>query len=164
MTAAPSPRLLPKARKFYRIGDPDGQFPDWHPGGAVKDPGRWNLDGEAIIYASESYALAMLEKLAHWNGTLPSNQHYVEAEVPVGTSYEVFQPALHTGWDTEPSPVAKSFGSRWLREMRSAVLFVPSVLSPGDRNVLVNPSHPEVIRIEVGLETPVRWDGRLLNH
>jgi RES domain-containing protein len=153
-SAASAVRLLPKLRRLYRIGDADGEYPVWHSGGSLRNPGRWNLEGEPVIYAAESYALAMLEKLVHWNGIVPSNQHFVEAEVPAGTSYEAVQVAALSGWDADSSPVAKAFGSRWLREGRSAILFVPSVLSPTDRNVLINPLHPDAKGIEAGLETP----------
>ena len=41
-----------------------------------------------MIYACESYAAAMLEKLAQWNGVFPENQHFVEIGIPRGVSYE----------------------------------------------------------------------------
>ncbi len=30
-----------------------------------------------------------LEKLAHFNGVLPSNQHFIEITLPAGTTYQV---------------------------------------------------------------------------
>ena len=42
-----------------------------------------------MLYASESYSTAMLEKLAHWNGALPPNQHFIEITILRGASYEV---------------------------------------------------------------------------
>ena len=125
-------------------------------------PGRWNESGEAVIYAAERYSIAMLEKLAHWDGMIPENQHFVAATIPVGVSYEVFQPAAHPGWDGSDKTVAQQFGSTWAREKRSAILLVPSVFAPMEQNVLVNTAHPDAARIIPGLETPVWWDNRLL--
>jgi RES domain-containing protein len=147
----------------YRIGDAAGEFAVWHPGGAMRYPGRWNVMGDAVIYAAQAYSLAMLEKLAHWNGVLPQNQHFVAAMIPAGVSYEVFQPAAHVGWNAGVQMVAKRFGSIWLREVRSAVLIVPSVIAPMENNVLVNPLHSDAARIVPGLEQPVWWDARLVS-
>jgi RES domain-containing protein len=58
--------------------------------------------------------------------------------------------------------VAKRFSSIWLREARSAVLIVPSIIAPTENNVLVNPLHPDAAGITLGLEQPVWWDARLL--
>jgi RES domain-containing protein len=146
----------------YRIGDPAGEFPVWHPGGAMRHPGRWNVTGDAVIYAARAYSLAMLEKLAHWNGLLPRDQHFVSATVQAGVSYEVFQAAAHVGWNAPVQTVAKQFGSIWLREVRSAVLVVPSVIAPMENNVLINPLHGDAARIVPGLEQPIWWDDRLL--
>lgn len=151
--------------RLWRIGDPAGEFPVWSGAGAALFPGRWNLDGDAVIYATQSYPLATLEKLAHWNGALPPNQHFVEATAPAGTSYEVFQPAARPDWAAEAMTSARAFGAEWLRQRRSLLLLVPSVLAQGEnmeRNVLVNPGHPEAAAIAVGLEVPVWWDGRLV--
>ena len=115
-----------------------------------------------MIYASERYSLSMLEKLAHWNGVLPPNQHYVLAVIPEGVSYEVFQPAAHVGWNSIVQTVAKTFGSTWMRERRSAILIVPSAIAQVEMNVLINTSHPDANRIVPGRETPVWWDSRLL--
>jgi RES domain-containing protein len=128
----------------------------------MRHPGRWNVTGDAVIYAAQAYSLAMLEKLAHWNGILPPNQHYVAAVIPAGVSYEVFQPAAHVGWNAPVQMVAKRFGSIWLREARSAVLVVPSVIAPMENNVLINPLHGDAARIVPGLEQPIWWDDRLL--
>jgi RES domain-containing protein len=146
----------------WRIGDPAGAYPVWHAGGAMINPGRWNTDGDPMIYASEHYSLSMLEKLAHWNGILPPNQHYVQASIPVGVSYEVFQPAAHIGWDAVVQTVAKGFGSTWMLQKRSAVLIVPSAIAPVEKNVLINMAHPDAARIVPGREIPVWWDSRLL--
>jgi hypothetical protein len=59
------------------------------------------------------------------------------------------------------STVSKRFGEAWCRERRSLVLLVPSVVARLDRNVLINPTHPEFSRLETSLHEPVYWDRRL---
>jgi RES domain-containing protein len=93
-------RRLRDARTAYRIGDPRGEFPIWHPGGARLVDGRWHEAGASVVYASEHYATAMLEKLVHFSGVLPDGQHFLEVHVPAGTSYEVVNvDALPGRWD-----------------------------------------------------------------
>jgi RES domain-containing protein len=124
-------------------------------------PGRWNTPGSPVIYTSEHYSTALLEKLVHGSGRLPPNQHFVQITVPRGVSYEVFSPAALPGWDAMPATVSKSFGEEWCRDRRSVVLLVPSVVARVDSNVLINPAHPEFSRIETSLHEPVYWDRRL---
>ena len=84
-----SPRALPEAIRAYRIGDVDGRFPVWSVEGAMQVAGRWHRLGAEVIYASEHYSTALLEKLVYCNGVLPPNQHFVEVAIPAGVSYEV---------------------------------------------------------------------------
>jgi RES domain-containing protein len=50
-----------------------------------------------MIYASEHFSTALLEKLVHGSGRLPPNQHYVEITIPPGVTYEMFDAAAHPG-------------------------------------------------------------------
>ena len=106
----------------------------------------------------------MLEKLAHYNGVLPPDQHFIEIDIPVGTSYEVVTKDILPEWDLRDSPQARAHGSKWLDEMRSAILIVPSYVAREEQNVLINPHHPEAVKIRPTLEKPVWWDNRLFEH
>jgi RES domain-containing protein len=68
---------------------------------------------------------------------------------------------LPSGWDSESSAKARVIGDRWLREARSALLIVPSVIARLDRNALVNPLHPDATRLIVSEPQKVKWDKRL---
>src|SRR5512133_1880083 len=51
--------------------------------GAARSPGRWNEEGEAVVYAAVSIALAVLETAAHINDRgLPMNRFVVRIDVP----------------------------------------------------------------------------------
>ena len=147
----------------YRIGDPAGQFPVYSTEGARRVSARWHETGDAVIYASRHYSTAMLEKLVHWAGHMPPNQHFVEITIPVGTSYEVFSADHHPDWHQADGEVARRFGHRWFDDGRSAILIVPSVVARMEENVVISATHPDAGAIEVDVERPVWWDERLFS-
>ena len=157
------PGVLTEPIRAYRIGDPDGLFPVWSAEGAKQIQGRWHATGQEVIYASEHYSTALLEKLVQCNGILPPNQHFVEATIPQGVSYEVVSEDSLPGWSRSSGASARAFGSQWYRGLQSAVLIVPSVVARLEQNIVINATHPdfERRRIAVGPEMPVRWDLRL---
>ena len=156
-----TPRTLPETIRAYRIGDPAGQFPVWSTEGAKRVSGRWHEAGAGVIYVSEHYSTAMLEKLVHWNGALPPNQYFIEVTIPRGTSYEVVTADTVPNWFEPSGESARHFGRQWYVENRSAILFVPSVVARMERNIVINRRHPDFGTLTVGLETPVWWDQRL---
>lgn len=145
----------------YRIGDPDGIHPIYDSEGARLYPGRWNTAASPVIYTSEHYSTAMLEKLVHANSVLPPNQHLIRITIPNGTRYEVFSTAAHPGWDSKDEGLCKAFGQQWFQEQRSAILLVPSIPARLERNILINPHHPDAAAITHDLPEPVWWDERL---
>ncbi|MEP9374701.1 RES family NAD+ phosphorylase [Mesorhizobium sp. KR1-2] len=154
-------QVLDRTLTSFRIGDPSGAYPIFDATGSTIAPGRWNTPGSSLIYTSEHYSTALLEKLVHGSGRLPPNQHYVAITIPRGVSYEVFSPPALPGWDSMPAAASKAFGERWFQEKRSAILLVPSVVARLDRNVLINPAHAEFATIQTSLHEPVYWDRRL---
>ena len=145
----------------FRIGDPDGAHPIYDSEGARLFPGRWNTAVSPIVYTSEHYSTAMLEKLVHANAVMPPNQHFIRITVPNGVSYEVFQTADHPGWDSKNETVCKTFGGAWFAEGRSALLLVPSIPARLERNILINPQHADAGGITYELPEPIWWDDRL---
>lgn len=103
----------------------------------------------------------MLEKLVHASSVLPPNQHYIRITIPNGASYEIFDTAKHPGWDGKRETICKHFGLAWVKEARSAILIVPSIPARLDRNILINPAHPDAAAITHELPTPIWWDDRL---
>ena len=146
--------------RAYRIGHWSGRHPVFSAVGATLFGGRWHTVGQRVIYASAHYSTALLEARMYVVAP-PSNQRFVEIRIPASTSYEVLDPDHLPGWDEPLSHAARAFGSLWLEERRSALLIVPSVVAPIDRNVLINPTHPDTQGFVVGVEQVVRWDSRL---
>jgi RES domain-containing protein len=154
-------QVLDRGLTCFRIGDPAGGYPIFDATGSTIAPGRWNTVGSPMIYTSEHYSTALLEKLVHGSGALPPNQHFVTVTIPRGLTYEVFLPASLPGWDRTPASVSRTFGEAWCLDRRSVALIVPSVVARLDRNVLINPAHPEFRHIAATLHEPVFWDSRL---
>lgn len=147
--------------KAFRIAD--ARHPVFDSWGAMLLGGRWNSRGKRVIYAAETYAGALLEQLAHANiGVLPGQQRWVEIDIPDDVVVERVLPEEVPGWN-EPAMVAsRKRGDRWLAELKTAVLIVPSAVTGGlERNVVLNPAHPDFARIAASEPRPVRWDPRL---
>lgn len=147
--------------RVFRIAD--RRHAIWDGTGAMLVGGRWNDAGHPVIYASLSYAGAMLEILVHARiGKLPVTHEYVSAEIPDDVSVETLGAAdFSHHWDAPEFGLAPQYGNRWLKERRSAVLLVPSVVAREEWNVLVNPIHPHAQRIVVSEPKSVVWDTRL---
>lgn len=148
--------------RIFRIAD--ARFPIWDATGARLFGGRWNSPGGAVIHGSLSESCAILERLVRVGGVghLPGSQKLVIATVPPSVSVERCDAAsLPRRWGNDESPSARAFGDRWLAERRSAVLIVPSVIAPSDFNALINPNHPDAMRIEVAAPTEFNFDPRL---
>lgn len=145
----------------YRIGDPAGEHPIFDASGSVRFPGRWNTPASPMLYASEHYSTAMLEKLVHGSGSLPPNQHFVVITIPNGVNYEMFDTAKVPDWYLESAAASKAFGEAWQQQKRSLLLIVPSVVARPEFNFLLNPEHPQFARVMCSLHQPVWWDNRL---
>jgi RES domain-containing protein len=147
----------------YRIGDPDGANPIFDATGSKLYPGRWNTPASPMIYASEHYSTAMLEKLVHGSGQLPPNQHFIQITIPHGAGYEMLNTAALPDWHVEAATASSVHGEAWQQERRSLILIVPSVVARIENNILINPEHPEFPKIETSLHQPVWWDKRLFS-
>ena len=139
------------------------RYPVYDGSGAALEGARWNSPGRTLIYASEHYATAILEKVVHAGRTqLPGAHHAAEIGIPDDLRIERFDPSRVPGWDTEDSASARAYGADWHAAARTAVLVVPSLPGqPIERNFIINPAHPDAARIRVMPSFDVVWDGRL---
>lgn len=145
--------------RAYRIADK--RHPIFDGTGARIYGARWNSPGREVIYASASYGCAMLERLVHAGiGAVPRNQTSVLIEIPKIYIEEVGEDDVR-GWDHADFVASRGYGDLWVAEKRSAVLLVPSIVARGERNVLINPAHPDFRKIRCGDPELVIWDERL---
>jgi RES domain-containing protein len=119
--------------------------------------GRWNSPGTPMVYLSSSAALALLEVRVHLDvpfDSLPLD--YVQLTIDLdGLSIETVDPI------PGDAAACAAFGDAWLRERRSAVLQVPSVIIPENSNLLLNPAHHETARAHEVARRNFEFDERL---
>lgn len=144
---------------LWRIATETRQFQanDLSGAGAARSPGRWNEEGQAIVYCAPSIALAVLETAAHiHDGGLPLNRYLVRIEVPaaIWRRRRTLEAAnLPPTWNAIPAGSASArIGGDWLRSQGSTLLLAPSVIVPEEPVALINPMHPDASRITVVVE------------
>lgn len=136
--------------KLWRIAAETRRYgaDDLSGAGAALHPGRWNDDGQPVVYAAPTLAMAVLETAAHIDDAgLPLNRFVVQIDVPdrVWAARAVLEPAtLPPGWAAIPAGRASvRAGAGWLRGAATAILQVPSVIVPEESVALLNPLHPD---------------------
>jgi len=147
--------------RAFRIADI--RHPAFDGTGAMLYGARWNSPGRRIIYASETYAGALLEILVHASGSLPRTQACIQIDIPAELRIEVIAPDDVPGWDSAESEIARNIGNSWYDQRRTPVLMVPSVITRVESNILINQEHPQFGSIRASQPVPVRWDDRLWN-
>jgi RES domain-containing protein len=108
--------------------------------GGLRAGARWHTRGRRIVYCAQSLSLAALEMLVHLKTTVDVGDFvHFEAEIPDDL---ILCPASYPGrWRTD-RVATRRFGDAWLTSQPGPALLVPSVISPGEWNVLLNPAHP----------------------
>ena len=152
----------------WRIGTdtPDYEAHDLSGKGAEKTGGRWNRKGTPMIYTSVTRSLACLETVVHLSSgdALPLNRYLVKIEIPVAlwASRAVLDPSIHVGWDAEPaSKVSMDWGTTWIHGTTTLLAEVPSVIVPEERNILINPTHPDLAKFTAVKTRKWTYDQRL---
>lgn len=134
--------------------------------GAKLSGGRWNRAGNAVIYSATTIALACLETVVHLKSVgLPMNRYLVRIDIP-DEVWNVRESVDHltapVGWDALPAGrVSLDLGDKWLAGNTSAILLVPSIVVPEEQNILINPAHPDALRIKASKVRKWLYDPRI---
>ena len=130
--------------------------------GAREAGGRWNFPGDAIVYSSSTLSLAALETFVHLSQEAQALE-FVCFEVRLHESLpteRVEKPPA--GWRMEPpGPASMRVGSKWFKERRTAGLWVPSALVPQEFNLMLNPAHPDFVKMEISRPSKFSFDARM---
>lgn len=153
----------------WRIGTdtPDYTAEDTDGTGAKKTGGRWNRVGLPVIYTASTRALACLETVVHLgSGGLPLNRYLVRVEIPddVWNMRRIITEATApVGWDALPTgKVSLDLGDQWLTSLSSCIMEVPSIIIPEEQNILLNPRHPDAVKIKAVKVRKWLYDNRII--
>jgi len=131
--------------------------------GSRKYSGRWNQKGTNMLYSSENISLAVLETLVHVDkANLPDDLQLVTLTFPDSVScLEINQKDLPQNWREYPaSNNLAQMGSDWIDKAVSLLLKVPSVVIPAEKNILINPYHPEFRKVRIDEFKDFEFDDR----
>ncbi len=126
--------------------------------------GRWNHRGTAVLYISDSLSLAALEVFIYLG---PSHRGMTFAtfhiEIPDRVSMDsLARDKLPKNWRDEPPPDAcKDIGTDWAKGGTSALLELPSVIVPVQKNYVINIAHPDYRFFQIEREDDFSFDPRM---
>lgn len=120
-------------------------------GAAIKGA-RWNSVGVEVIYTAANRSLAMAEVAVHFTlATLPKNFMMVTIHIP--DEIEILKlnnSQLPFNWNAFPHPQStQQIGDQFIAENKFCVMQIPSVVTKGDYNILINPNHPLFESIQI---------------
>ena len=146
--------------RLWQLVDPD-QLPGLSGEGTRKHGGRWNSPGLPAVYCASSLALAALEVFVN----LPRDRRR-KGKVPVQRAVEYDLPdglCRISGFPgAMPQDKTRPLGDAWLQGLDCLALSVPSNVVPLEANVILNPRHPDMGRVQVMRIEPFDFDPRLL--
>ena len=149
--------------RVWRIVREDHRSAAFDGEGAWLFGGRWNSRGTRMVYTSITLSLAALETLVHLNPPVAFKYVAIPIEFDEALVETVAAMDLPADWNEEPPPPSTAeIGDRWVRESRSAVLKLPSVIISAELNYLLNPGHSDFKRIRIGKPMPFSFDPRLI--
>ena len=127
--------------------------------------GRWNSPGVTMVYTAGSKSLATLELLVHLDNTsvLPS---FSNCPVDFDDSLveSIDSATLPRDWRQSPSPISlQAVGDDWISRGSSVVLRVPSAVTEGEYNYLLNPAHVDFKKLIIGRMEAFKLDPRLIS-
>ena len=136
----------------------------WDGEAAKRNGGRWNSVGTAVVYASGTLSLALVETLVHLSsGVLPA---YTAVPIEFDESVVMTLEAedVPANWKENPAPAStQAIGDAWVAAARSVALQVPSAVVPIETNYILNPNHADFGRfVRIGTPVPFPFDPRLL--
>lgn len=138
-------------------------YPPFDGGGAYRFGSRWVSPGRWVIHAAQTYSLAVLENLVHWQtASLPPNLVFIQITIPeTVTQQRITMTTLATEFANDDA-ISRRYGDQWYDAAETAVLWVPSVVSPFESNLLINQHHPDTRQLQISAPKTPLIDARLI--
>lgn len=151
-------------RTVWRIGTKKRKDEALSGYGALLIGGRWNPIGLEALYTSENLALSALEYLVHTDPLAVPSLVASEIKFPATlTITEFSQDDLPPDWRALPTPNStQEFGRQWLEAGNTAVMTIPSIIIPNERNFVFNTKHKDFQKVVVTGQEVFVYDPRLL--
>jgi RES domain-containing protein len=133
--------------------------------GAATYGARWNPIGIELIYTAQNRSLAMAEVAVHLTlATLPDDYMMATIDIPDDIPYtQLTEAQLPENWQDFPHPLStQDIGRKFVTEQAYALLIIPSVITRGDHNVLINPNHPDFSKIKTTALEKFPFNKRIL--
>lgn len=132
-------------------------------GAAIKGA-RWNSAGVEMIYTASNRSLAMAEVSVHLTlATLPDDYLMLTIYLPDDVSLrKLTEKDLPVDWNAFPHPISTQIvGDKFIAANDYCVLQIPSAVTKGDYNLLINPSHAEFSKIKIIAAEKFPFDKRI---
>lgn len=132
--------------------------------GAAMKGARWNSIGVEMIYTAGNRSLAMAEVAVHFTlATLPSDYMMITIFIPDNISLlKLNLSDLPADWNTFPHPITtQTIGDKFVADNKFCVLQIPSVVTQGDYNLLINPNHSDFANIKIITVEKFPFDKRI---
>jgi RES domain-containing protein len=123
--------------------------------------GRWHTRGRYLDYGAESLSLAVLERLVHYR-RFDDLQPHVLCTLDIPDTALVELPSVPSKWDSiDLLPAAQALGNAWCDGKVSPAMRVPSAVTAGEFNLLLNARHPAWRWSWIAAPVPFAFDARL---
>jgi RES domain-containing protein len=132
--------------------------------GARRHGSRWTPRGIPAVFTSATLSLAALERFVHADSDLePIDLVAIPLDIGDGIAMDSVEvKMLPADWRRFPPPPELAvIGEQWFHASRTAILSVPSVVIPHERNFVLNPIHPEFTQLSIGPPEPFSFDPRM---
>lgn len=129
-------------------------------GASLSASNRWNVKGENMLYTASNRALAFAEVYVHLRlYRIPQDMMMVSLRLPDGANLNTL--TLEKDIRNYRLKETQLLGSEFINNNFQFALRVPSVVVPGEYNILINPSHPLSEQILIEDIQPFKFDSRL---
>lgn len=126
--------------------------------------GRWNSQGNKVIYSAESIPLAFLENMVRRQGVgFNDDFNIMFIEVPANARIEVISAdRLSKSWrDPNDYTSCQHIADKWYQDGKSLLLKVPSAVMPEAYNFVINTMHTDFAQVKLADVTNLIPDKRI---
>lgn len=132
--------------------------------GAALVGARWNSIGFEMIYTAQNRSLAMAEVAVHFTlATIPTDYVMTTIFIPSTVSINTIAVnKLPLGWNVFPHLIqTQKIGDGFILKNDFCILKVPSAVTQGDFNFLINPNHKDFKFIKIKKIEKFPFDNRI---